>query len=38
MTDMKQLCEILRSGAYTIHCGGEKAEQEQLTDYPAGAI
>lgn len=38
VTDMKQLCEILRSGAYTVHCGGEKAEQEQLTDYPAGAI
>ena len=38
ITDMKQLCAVLRSGKYTIHCGGALAQREHLTDFPAADL
>ncbi|MBQ9784757.1 MAG: PHP domain-containing protein [Clostridia bacterium] len=30
-----QLCEILKSGNYTLHCSGPRAEAEGISDHPA---
>lgn len=38
VTDTRQLCAILRSGAYTVHCGGALAQKEGLFDFPANAL
>ena len=38
ITDMKQLYAVLRSGKYTIHCGGARALREHLTDFPAADL
>ena len=34
----EQLCAVLRSGKYTIHCGGALAQREHLTDFPAADL
>lgn len=35
VTSMEQLCGILRSGTYTVHCAGPLSEQEQMNDFAA---
>lgn len=38
VTDMTQLCGILRSGTYTLHCSGPLSGREGMTDFPANAL
>lgn len=38
ITDIKQLCRLLRCGYYTLHCGGTLAEKEGLADFPANDL
>lgn len=35
IADMQTLLSVLKSGDYTIHCGGEVAERDGMTDMPA---
>lgn len=38
ITDMPQLCRILQSRSYTLHCAGPLSEQEHMTDLAATAL
>ncbi len=35
---MEQLCTVLRSGNYAVHCSGQSAEDENMTDFPAKEV
>lgn len=38
MRTMEQLCGLLRSGKYTLHCAGPIAEKDGVTDFPASRL